>query len=213
MEEFDIAIDIAQNAQNLSMKELFLQCIRMYFRNPRVPRGDNMGTVSWTWLFDDYIKRHKANPHDAWKPIPEIIYDPKNPDMCLNPDKVWTKPIQELFSYALEFVYDWTAQAMISDKRFEAIVDEKPFFEFQTSMRGQSKKLRYMELLNVPNHGTIVAQTDHSDAEWLLSDLLLRIPAEPDFKNPQRTFSIKLVQDDPIIYLQRLVDNCLGNHH
>ncbi|MCL2749320.1 MAG: hypothetical protein FWE50_04585 [Alphaproteobacteria bacterium] len=212
MKDLDMAIDLAQ-MQNALAKEGFLGFTGAYYGKPYVPKGDNMSTVSWTWLFDDYLKRRKKYPSNVWKPISEILFDTTRPEVSISPDNIWSPSIKDLFSYALEFIYDWKNHAIIDEKRLEMIFDKKPGFSFQTSKGSSAKKLQYMELINVPNHGTVVAQTNNSAAAWLLYDVLLRIPAEPDLKEPQRTFSIKLVGEDPSIYTQHLINNCFGNIH
>jgi len=158
--------------------------------------------VPWPWLFDHYYKLSAAFPHNARKPLPEIIDD-------LRPDGIWTPEIEDICKYPLDFLFDICGQTMIDEQRFSARCDKKPGFAFMTQM--DDVKVGYMEFFSVPRHGALFAQTQSADAAILLSDLLLRIPPAPALKEPQRTFSIKMISDDPQQHLKYLSQQIYGN--
>jgi hypothetical protein len=199
---------------NALMKETFLVHAKMYFGAANVPRGDNFETVPWTWLFDDYLKQHAANPHNVWRPISEIVYDPKRINMCVNPDTIWTPDLEEVCKPALDLLKEVQSMPdILSWARGEAKSIDEPYFVFGHHSPNKEVLVQWMELFSVPNHATIVARLPKTTAAKgsSISDFLRRVKKTKDF--PIETVSIKMVQNDPWQHVYDLIMKCLGNSY
>ncbi|MDR1360692.1 MAG: hypothetical protein LBJ18_00050 [Rickettsiales bacterium] len=210
---YNMDIDLVSSL-NDGYKQNFAYNTQTLGGHPIMLRDMKIGQHSWTYLFHQYIQQVGQTPANIKNyPLEHAIRNinpfeanaDANDNPC-RPSDFWTESIQATFGTVLRgFLCDIYYQTIRSERPENFMSKDKQIFAFTTDIGGY--KLNYSEFKSVPRHATIFAQSNNSEAVHFLNDLLLWIPAVPDIQEPQRSFSIKLIEknDDPERHLRYLI--------
>jgi hypothetical protein len=212
MAKYSMAIECA-NFNNKINKESFLSYAWAYFHEGLSQDGPRAEYVTWTDLFHEYLRMEQKYPHNAHKPLNELVMELYNKG-CFN--MVFQEPeIFNLYKNAISFVQDIGVATYIEEQELDCPKDM--YFKFTTPVPGH-KNLRagYLGHLvkydrAIPKYGELFIESNRpkvgdfwkgdldspSDYPFIMTQTITNPETGKETVSMDRMFSINIVRSLP----------------